>query len=946
MPTPDTPQLNSKGLTALVAGGASFLGSHLCETLLSQNIQVLAVDNLSHGNRENIKYLLTNPHFSFLEYDLNAPSSRISDETKIDYIFHVAGVEEKIGEKDLSLETLLVNSLGTKNLLDLARVHKAKFLLVSSTDIYSGALSSQSLNYYFGTSKKEEKILTHHEAKRYAEALTFEYFKKYNVDARICRIQDVYGPRINLETGETLNQLIYDALTSDKVTIVGDGLKILHPTYISDVVYGLVKAVLHEDTKGKIFNLINPQKITVLALVNEFKNAFAKSFDLHFVKEEGVVDFGYHPLDLDTTIITLGWKPRVPLIEGLIKTAESFKKELIPAALPVSSSPLKSPQRKFKWPTLILPSFWGKKKIKPTSQKVLNRKNLRFTIFLASLLLLLLGVFYPLLSFFFSLNSGQEALRSALVQIGSADFGKAQVFAHRAASSWERARQDLNNLNWLATILHMRATSSTLDATLFGLESVAQGVTLTSSALNPMEELVTNFKNPQDSFALSFEQSLNSQGIHLSLAQDKFSVAEATFMELDGRGQKSFLNKEKVEVQKSLAQNKELLASLRELYALLPDFLGFKTSKNYLLLEVDDSTSRSSGGVLKNYLLVTLEKGIVKKQAAGGLESLNNQNTTKISVPQELKEVIKKDSLLLSESLWEVGIGEGSLNLRRFFVSQGEPLSGVGVITSTQLSKLLPEEVKLDTFVEQLKNLNSEKWPPLLTALRVGLEDKKAVFYGVEEPLKSILSEAKWSGEVLNEKLLSQKALLREQTSIPQDVIPDYLFVVSDSFTPNTKVEPKVDYLLEVGTLGLMDSTVTLSYENSSDGEVTGYTRVLVPLGSVLETKEVDGKNILVEQKSNKTQFGFPLKIGSGEKKQVILKYQIPMQIRDAKQTSYSMLLQKPLGVESVKYTINMVFPPNIIISPNNEFTINNQKISTSIELLQDKLFTLKFKKS
>ena len=102
----------------------------------------------------------------------------------------------------------------------------------------------------------------------------------------------------------------------------------------------------------------------------------------------------------------------------------------------------------------------------------------------------------------------------------------------------------------------------------------------------------------------------------------------------------------------------------------------------------------------------------------------------------------------------------------------------------------------------------------------------------------------------------------------------------------------------------------------------------------------------MVEQKSNKTQFGFPLKIGGNQQKQVVLRYQIPMQIRDGKQTSYSLVVQKPIGVAPVKYTINLVFPPNILITPNNELTITNQKASTSLELIEDKLFTLKVKKS
>lgn len=941
MPNPDSPQPKNQGLTALVAGGASFLGSHLCETLLTQNIQVIAVDNLSRAGQEKIKHLLTNPHFSLLDYDLNTTPIRI-EEKKIDYVFHLASVEEKESSEDLSLETLLVNSLGTKHLLDLARVHKAKFLLVSSADIYSGALSSSSLNYYFGRSLKDEKILTHLEAKRYAEALTFEYFKKYSLDARICRIQDVYGPRLNLASGETLNRLVKEGLETNKVTLEGDGLKVLHPTYVSDVVYGLVKAILQENTKGKIFNLISPHKITVLALVNEFKKAFGKKLDLVFTKGEGNLDFPYHTLDLETTLNTLNWRPRVTLIEGLIATYASFGKE----RLPLSSLTTLTPQptkTSFKMPTFF--RFTWPAKL--TTKNYFSRSTLRFTIFLASLTLLLLGVLYPALSFFLSVNSSTDYLNQSLKEIESAQFEKASTLAQKASLGFVRASRDLNNLTWLATMVGSRDKIALWERTIFAFGNLAKAVTLTTLALGPMEELLVNFKNPQPTFATSFEQKLTNQASNLSLAFDKLAGAEATFVELGAKGQKSFLDKEKAELQKSLSLNKERLASLRELYSLLPDLLGFKTSKNYLLLEVEDQTSRSSGGVLKNYLVITLDKGVVKKQVSGEVATLNSQATIKTALPSELKDTLKTDSLVLSESLWEIDLGEGSLALRRFFAATGQPLAGIGVITSAQLSRIMEgNSLTLTTLVEGLKTLNYQDWQSLLTHLKVGLEGKKVAFLGVEEPLKSVLDDKKWSGKVQNEKLLAQKALLKEQSSIPQDVIPDYLLVVTDSFTPNTKIEPTVEYLLEVGTLGLMEGTVTLHYVNTSSREVGGYSRVLVPLGSVLETKEVGEKPVLVEQKSNKTQFGFPLKVKAGEEKQVILKYQIPLQVKDNQQTAYSLLVQKPLGEQALKYQISLLFPPNIQITPNDNLAFSNQKAVTSGETHQDLLIILKAKKT
>ena len=214
--------------SALVAGAAGFIGSHLCETLLSQNCQVYAIDNWTTGKKENLKALMDNKNFVFIEHNLEKPFD--APVPKVDYIFHLAGVEAYVNGTDVSLETLLVNSLGTRELLEIAKDQDAKFLLASTADIFSGQLASTDLTHLFGSEPKKQEAYSHHEAKRFSEAITFEYLDRYQLNSRVVRLGLVYGPRMDLSSGNDVAQLLTSTINNQPLKIYGQGLKILYPT--------------------------------------------------------------------------------------------------------------------------------------------------------------------------------------------------------------------------------------------------------------------------------------------------------------------------------------------------------------------------------------------------------------------------------------------------------------------------------------------------------------------------------------------------------------------------------------------------------------------------------------------------------------------------------------------------------------------------------------------
>ncbi|MFZ2663834.1 MAG: NAD-dependent epimerase/dehydratase family protein, partial [Patescibacteria group bacterium] len=249
--------------TVLISGGAGFIGSHLAEALLENKARVVVLDNFKTGKEIHVKHLLKNPNFALYDVDINEGIPL--DIESVDYIFHLAGLEEYLYSKDfINLEALFTNSLGTKNLLDLATKSKAKFLLASTIDVYQGRMSQLDLDEYFGSTKKEENKFSLIEAKRFAEAVVWEYFKKYDLDVRIVRLPEVYGPRMDISSSGFLGSFLKNIIDGSSIEIYGEGTEEKYYLYISDVVSGLVKAQFNPKTKGNIYSLAPDDSVSAL----------------------------------------------------------------------------------------------------------------------------------------------------------------------------------------------------------------------------------------------------------------------------------------------------------------------------------------------------------------------------------------------------------------------------------------------------------------------------------------------------------------------------------------------------------------------------------------------------------------------------------------------------------------------------------------------------------
>jgi nucleoside-diphosphate-sugar epimerase len=305
-------------LKIVVTGGAGFIGSHLCARLLEDGHYVLCVDNLLTGSAQNFAPLCNNPRFTFLQHDVTHPV-RFEAEA----IFHLASPASPVGYMDHPIETILVNTQGTYHLLEQARQQKALFLFASTSEVYGDPLVHPQREDYWGNVNPIGPRACYDESKRLGETLTMEYSRHFQVNARIVRIFNTYGPNSQADDGRMIPNFITQALQNKPLTIYGDGRKTRSICYVSDLVEGLVLALFKPSTAGEVFNLGNPEEHTILEFAQTIIRLCQASSTIIF--EPGRIDDPERRRpDIAKAQQVLGWHLNVPLDDGLRRTIEWF----------------------------------------------------------------------------------------------------------------------------------------------------------------------------------------------------------------------------------------------------------------------------------------------------------------------------------------------------------------------------------------------------------------------------------------------------------------------------------------------------------------------------------------------------------------------------------------------------------------------------------------------
>lgn len=306
----------------LITGGAGFLGSHLCERFLHEGFDVICMDNFITGSPDNIAHLIGNPHFQFVKHDV---TEYIYVAGEVDHILHFASPASPIDYLKVPIQTLKVGSLGTHKALGLAKAKKARFLIASTSEVYGDPLVHPQEESYWGNVNPIGARGVYDEAKRFSEAMTMAYHRFHGVDTRILRIFNTYGPRMRINDGRAIPAFLSQALRGEPLTVFGDGSQTRSVCYVDDLVEGIYRLLLSNETDP--VNIGNPDEITVLDLAKEILEITGSKSEIVFrpLPED---DPKIRQPNIERAKRILGWEPRVNRREGLLKTLEYFRQAI------------------------------------------------------------------------------------------------------------------------------------------------------------------------------------------------------------------------------------------------------------------------------------------------------------------------------------------------------------------------------------------------------------------------------------------------------------------------------------------------------------------------------------------------------------------------------------------------------------------------------------------
>lgn len=309
-------------LNILITGGAGFIGSHLVEKFLSIGEKVIVVDNLLTGAIDNLSLFNDNPNFIFMNHDVQ---HHIDIEMELDYVLHLASAASPKAYTEHPINTLKAGSSGTINTLGLAKAKNAKYLLTSTSEIYGNPKVSPQSETYWGNVNPNGPRSMYDEAKRFSEAAVSSYNRIYNLNTRIVRLFNTYGPKMKIDDGRVVTNFIFQALKGEDITIYGKGDQTRSFCYVEDTLSGIIKAM--DSESSEVFNIGNPNEITVKKLAEIIIKLTNSNSSLKFLELPEDDPMQRKP-DISKAEEFLNWSPKIPLEEGLLKTIDWVKSSI------------------------------------------------------------------------------------------------------------------------------------------------------------------------------------------------------------------------------------------------------------------------------------------------------------------------------------------------------------------------------------------------------------------------------------------------------------------------------------------------------------------------------------------------------------------------------------------------------------------------------------------
>ncbi|WP_456402483.1 UDP-glucuronic acid decarboxylase family protein [Persephonella sp.] len=308
----------------LITGAAGFIGSHLCERFVNEGYFVIGLDNFLTGSPDNISHLFGKENFKFLKYDV---TNYIYIEDEIDIVLHFACPASPVDYLQHPIHTMKVDSLGTLHTLGLAKSKKSRYIFASTSEIYGDPQIHPQPEDYWGNVNPVGLRSVYDEAKRFSEAMTMAYHREHNIDVRIIRIFNTYGPKMRLNDGRVIPNFIYQSLTGEDLTIYGTGEQTRSFCYIDDLIDGIYKITMKDGIEGEVFNLGNPDEYKILDLAKIILEKTSSKSGIVF-KPLPTDDPKQRCPDITKAKKILNWEPKISLDEGLENTIQYFKNKL------------------------------------------------------------------------------------------------------------------------------------------------------------------------------------------------------------------------------------------------------------------------------------------------------------------------------------------------------------------------------------------------------------------------------------------------------------------------------------------------------------------------------------------------------------------------------------------------------------------------------------------
>lgn len=310
-----------KQQTCVVTGGAGFIGSNLVDFLLQKNIKVIAIDNCLTGSLNNLSSAKQHPLFTYLSHDVVEP---VQLSESIDFIFHLASPASVIDYQQYPEETALVNSVGTRNMMILAKEKKARILFASTSEVYGDPKEHPQKETYWGNVNPNGIRSCYDESKRYGEMITQLYHRKHKVDTRIIRIFNTYGPRMRPTDGRVISNFINQAVKNEQITVYGDGSQTRSFCFVSDLVEGIWAVMNNEQLSGDVVNLGNPEEYTMIDLAKKIKEMTTSKSEIIYKSLPDDDPMVRRP-DITKVKKSTGWEPKISLEDGLKKTISYYE---------------------------------------------------------------------------------------------------------------------------------------------------------------------------------------------------------------------------------------------------------------------------------------------------------------------------------------------------------------------------------------------------------------------------------------------------------------------------------------------------------------------------------------------------------------------------------------------------------------------------------------------